>query len=71
MSEEKKKEKKTMMQRRDELIKESVLLNQLAFDDTLTTRESYKVKERQNEVYKKYKWIDNYIKAERKVKNND
>lgn len=68
MNEEKKNEKKTIMQRRDELIQESVMLNQLAFDDEISREESYKIKAKQNEIYKKYKWIDNFIKANRKIK---
>ena len=56
------------MQRRDELIQESVMLNKLCFDKDITPSESFRIKEKQNEVYQKYKWVDNFIKAERKIK---
>lgn len=68
MNEEKQKEKKSIMQRRDELIQESIMLNQLAFDNNISQEESFKVRLKQDEIYKKYKWIDNFIKAERKIK---
>ena len=57
-----------LLRERNKLIQKSAELNGLCFDDRDRSK-SYKMKQLQNELYKKYKFYDSYIKAERKVRN--
>jgi hypothetical protein len=41
-------------------------LNELCFDDK--SKKSYQMKQLENKMWKKYKFFDEYIKAERRVK---
>lgn len=50
---------------KNKLFKRSLQLNNLSKDDT---RHSYEIKQMQNEVYKKYKFFDGFLKAENKRK---
>lgn len=48
---------------KNKLFKKSLKLNGLSKDDTKHSRE---IKQMQNEVYKKYKFYDGFLKAENK-----
>ena len=64
------KERKTLLQKREELKMDSLLLHKMAYDKDIPKSKSYEIMQKQNEAYKKFVWMDKYIKAERKV-NND
>lgn len=48
---------------KNKLFKKSLKLNGLSKDDT---KHSHEIKQMQNEVYKKYKFYDGFLKAENK-----
>ena len=50
---------------KNKLFRRSLQLNNLSKDDT---KHSYEIKQMQNEVYKKYKFFDGFLKAENKRK---
>lgn len=50
---------------KNKLFKRSLQLNNLSKDDG---KHSYEIKQMQNEVYKKYKFFDGFLKAENKRK---
>lgn len=47
------------------LFRKSLQLNNLSKDDT---KHSFEIKQMQNEVYKKYKFFDGFLKAQNKRK---
>ena len=49
--------------KKNQLYKDSLKLNDLSKDDT---KHSFEIKKMQNEVYKKYKFFDGYLKASNK-----
>lgn len=56
---------KSLLKEKDKLFKESIFLNELSKDDGTI---GFKLKQKQNEVYKKYKFFDEFLKAENKRK---
>ena len=50
---------------KNKLFRRSLQLNNLSKDDT---KHSFEIKQMQNEVYKKYKFFDGFLKAENKRK---
>ena len=56
--------------KRYNLIQQSAILQSERFNDKLSAKKSKEVGEKQNEVYKKYKFFDSYIKTLEKIKNN-
>ena len=58
---------KKLRDERYRIYKESKALQQAAIDED-NKKKSYKIKQRQNEVYKKWCFYDNFIKAQEKIK---
>lgn len=54
---------KSLLKEKDKLFKESIFLNELSKDGGTI---GFKLKQKQNEVYKKYKFFDGFLKAENK-----
>lgn len=55
-----------LRKKRFELARKSKEVNELCFEEK--NKNTNKTKEIQNEIYKKYKFYDNFIKAKEKVK---
>ncbi len=60
--------KKEIREKRNELRETSKKLRELTWEKNLTWEESHKLREKQEEQYKRFRFYDNIIKANEKVK---
>lgn len=59
--------KKEIREKRNELRSNSIRLKELTWEKKLTWEDNHKLREKQEEQYKKFRFYDNMIKASEKV----
>lgn len=60
--------KKEIRTKRNEYRDKSIKLRQLALQDDVDSEVSYKLREKQDDQYKRFRFFDNFIKASERVK---
>lgn len=54
---------KEIRKKKNDLVKESTILQKERFNDKLTKKKSKEIGEKQNEVYEKFKFYNSFIKT--------
>lgn len=62
---------KELYEERKKLIHEGSYLRTLAMDDKLSKDKTFEIREQQTKQFKKYQFLDGFIKATEKVKKGD
>lgn len=57
-----------LYQKKEELCRESILLNESSMNAKNTFERTQKMRKKKDDAYKKYKFYDNFLKAREKVR---